>query len=506
MKQVARQGKVFLFSIILISLLIRIISLSSQTLWYDEAFSILFSEKGPGAILQGTLAMDAPTGSADIHPPAYYFLLFGWIQVFGRSILSGRILSILFGTGILINVYLLAKELLDQNTALLASFFVAILPFQVHYAAEIRMYSMLAFFLTLSALAYFKALRINSLKWWGVFVLSSAIAQYTHNLAAFFLLPLASISLFKRNWRLVHNTCLAGLTAVILYLPWLLHLPAQFSKVQHQYWVTRPTLVKFIDLILCYITNIPLPKNWLMPGLFISLTCVTLCIYQTIRASLRKSNGYKTGLLLMYLSFAPAILLWLVSQWTPVYIDRALLASHAIFCIWMAWVLIKTAMPDVIRLLMSAAVLVGAVVGLSYYYTNEGNPIDAHKTMDAYLREHMQGNDIIIHSNKLSYLPAFYHGPDLPMLYIIDEPGSMNDTLSLSTRRVLGLNYAEDIESAVGHSETVWLIIYESAINDYTSAGYSTHPDLAYLDQHYQLVSVNNWSHVLLYEYRADGR
>jgi uncharacterized membrane protein len=41
----------------------------------------------------------------------------------------------------------LARELFNEKTALVASVFVALAPFQVHYSQEIRMYSFLALWL-----------------------------------------------------------------------------------------------------------------------------------------------------------------------------------------------------------------------------------------------------------------------------------------------------------------------------------------------------------------------
>lgn len=81
MKQI-RDVRVRVYLILLIALLVRLIGIVTRPIWYDEAFSILFSEKGLGQMLYGTLA---PTGagSADIHPLGYYTLLWGWMKLLG---------------------------------------------------------------------------------------------------------------------------------------------------------------------------------------------------------------------------------------------------------------------------------------------------------------------------------------------------------------------------------------------------------------------------------------
>src|SRR5215510_12245363 len=178
-------------SILALALVVRLLGIASRPIWYDEAFAILFSQKGPSAMLYGTLA---PTGagSADIHPLGYYTLLWLWMKVFGETLVATRLLSIIAG---LISVYLVYhiawEELSDSKTALLSMLFVALAPFQIHYSQEIRMYSFLAMWLLLATYAYQRGSKTGNWRWWLVFSISAALAQYTHNLAAFYLVALA---------------------------------------------------------------------------------------------------------------------------------------------------------------------------------------------------------------------------------------------------------------------------------------------------------------------------
>src|SRR5919109_3450005 len=96
-------------AVLLLALFVRVLGISSRPIWYDEAFAILFSEKGLGAMLYGTLA---PTGigSADIHPLGYYTTLWLWMKVFGGSLVAARSLSILAGIVSVYLIYLIALE------------------------------------------------------------------------------------------------------------------------------------------------------------------------------------------------------------------------------------------------------------------------------------------------------------------------------------------------------------------------------------------------------------
>jgi len=327
------------------------------------------------------------------------------------------------------------------------------------------------------------------------------MAQYTHNLAIFFLIPLASIALFTREKRIVRNTLFAGMGAILLYLPWLIQIPAQFSKIEQAYWITRPTFASFFNLVLTYVTNLPLPKQLLIPGLIISLFCVIFPIIQTYKAVRLKTPDYLKGLLLGYMAFSPAIFLWLFSQWIPVYLERAMLPAHIMFCIWMAWALTQPTNSRLGQGLVSGLLLIGIGIGLVQHYTYQGFPYAPFQALTTSLADNIKPDDLILHSNKLSYLPALYYSPDLPQAYITDEPGSGSDTLAKATREVLELNASNDIAAATQGKRDVFFMIFRTAIEEYQAAGFETHPHLNYLNENYQLISVNEFGDLLLFKY-----
>src|ERR1700752_2260762 len=316
-------------AILALALVVRLLGILSRPIWYDEAFAILFSQKGFRAMLYGTLA---PTGAgiADIHPLGYYTLLWLWIKVFGDSLFAVRLLSILAGLVSVYLIYLIALEALsDQKSAQLAMLLVALAPFPIHYAQEIRMYSFLSMWLLLATYSYQQGSKTGNWRWWGLFSVSAAFAQYTHNLAAFYLLPLALSPILQKDWKTFRSVVFAGLGGLVLYLPWLTQLPSQFAKIQQAYWVERPDVSKILTLLLVYITNTPLPDRLIAAALFFTLIIVMIGIYQTVKTS--RQAAARGGLWVLYLSFAPPILLFLFSQWRPVYIERALIALLAKF-------------------------------------------------------------------------------------------------------------------------------------------------------------------------------
>jgi uncharacterized membrane protein len=486
-------------AILILALAVRLLGVLSRPIWYDEAFSILFSEKGLSAMLYGTLA---PTGigSADIHPLGYYTSLWLWMKLFGGSLVAARSLSILAGLVSVYLIYLIALEWTsDMGTASLSMLFASLAPFQVHYAQEIRMYAFLAMWLLLATYACQRGAREGGWKWWVLFSISAALAEYSHNLAAFYLTALALLPVLQKNRRALGSMILASIGALILYSPWLVQLPAQFTKVQNSYWVARPDISKLFTLLLVYITNTPVPAQFIAAALAAVLVIVIAGIVQTLRNTRQAQTG--TGTWLLFLSFAPALFLFLISQWRPVYIERALLPSGAIFCIWLAWVIRNTNAPEAVQYILLGLLGISSLLGIYEHRTYRDFPYGPFQALDRSLRERVEAQGVIVHSNKLSMLPAMLFDRDLSQSFLGDEPGSSADTLAAATQQVLRIEAETDIESATRDASQVWYVIYARSIAEYKAGGHKTHPDLEYLDAHYRLNAVEDWDGVQVYFY-----
>lgn len=485
----------------LLALVLRLLAINSRPLWYDEAIAVLVAEKGPALILQSVLSPEGGV-AANVHPPTYFSALWAWMKVFGDSPLAVRSLSVLISMGTLVLVYYLARMVFDDRSALVAIGLFAFSPFQIHYGQENRMYALLAFFLIGATYFLWWGMQTRRLAWWLLFGLFAALAQYTHNLAAFYLVPLALIPLLRRDWRSVRAVILSGLGALVLYLPWLIRIPEQLARVGRSYWTTPPSPARFLTTLLSYVTNLPLPDTWLPIGLFVTLVVVIIGGWQTLRVWRSRPNGVREAAWMAYLAFVPPILLFLISQWQPVYIERALLPSGVAFLLWVAWVISRSKLPQVMSVLISALLLLGMGMGVYQHVTYRGFPYAPFDELDAYLAQNLASSDVILHSNKLTMLPAVYYNRDLPQRYLGDPVGSGADTLSLPTQQVLGLLAYPDPASAVGEADRVWFIMFSRAIQECQELGERTHPHLTWLNEHYELARVETWNDVDLYVYQ----
>ncbi|MBV5350101.1 hypothetical protein JZU71_02775, partial [bacterium] len=105
-----------------------------------------------------------------------------------------------------------------------------------------------------------------------------------------------------------------------------------------------------------------------MAGLLLATLVIALAAFQTYRAQ------SASGPWLAYLSFTPPLLLWLVSQISPMYVERALLPSHAIFCIWLAWAFTQTKFPRPIQGFALVLILASAGMGIFQHVSYKDFP------------------------------------------------------------------------------------------------------------------------------------
>jgi hypothetical protein len=192
-------------------------------------------------------------------------------------------------------------------------------------------------------------------------------------------------------------------------------------------------------------------------------------------------------------------LLFLVSQWIPIYIERALLPSGVIFCVWLAWTLFKTRLPILIRNTLLVMLAVGAAFGLHQHLAYRGFPYAPYRELVSYLRPQLAPGDVILHSSKLTMFPAVYFDPSLPQTYLADPPGSSVDTLAPATQDVLMRMAESNLESATAQAEHTWFIIFKQSNLEYIERGEPMHPHLLWLTDHYALIETQSWGDVRLY-------
>jgi uncharacterized membrane protein len=117
---------------------LRIFLLNSKGLWLDETFSIWMAHHSVADLLQWTIQIDQ-------HPPLYYLLLHFWIGFNGDAAYEVRLLSALIGVATAPILYLIGKRISGTIVGLAAAVFMSFSLFNIYFAQETRMYTLLTF-------------------------------------------------------------------------------------------------------------------------------------------------------------------------------------------------------------------------------------------------------------------------------------------------------------------------------------------------------------------------
>jgi uncharacterized membrane protein len=501
-----KNTKVILLGLFALTLVARLPSLGSRPLWYDEAFSILFSRTGPQAMLQGTLGLVDGT-AADVHPLLYYTLLWGWMLLVGQKVFFVRLLSVLIQLLLLLVLWYLARELFGLKTAVMTGILFSLAPFQVTYGQEARMYGLLSLWLVAATLCVWWGMHKKGIIPWVLFGLLAALAMYTHVLAVFFLVPLGLSPVIFRKWTALRYVFLSACLAVLLYLPWGLQLPAQVAKVDRAYWIAKPALIELIQTLLAFISGLPIDAAWLPVALICAVLVVVLASIQTIRAVRKRDPDAEKVIWVLYLSAAPALLLFLVSQIRPLYVVRGLVPSGVLFLLWLGWAFTPRRSWNLESALALLGLAIAFVIGLVSREMYRGFPYAPFERVGDYISTQIDEGGVVIHSNKISMLPSYYYDESLDQTYIADPAWSGSDTLALPTQEVLGLFAQPDVKIAAGDAQQVFFVMFTREIDDYRALGVMSQPHLSWLMEHYNLDEQTTWDDLSLYKFEdwVDG-
>jgi mannosyltransferase len=332
---------------------------------------------------------------------------------------------------------------------------------------------------------------------WSLYVVSAALTLYAHNLGAPVLLALNLLAVTRRRWwRHLPRLLLADLLALILFGPWLVAvLPGQVGFVGRGYWLTPPGPAELLRAVMQPVLTLyePAPMWVLTVGLFGGLLLLALLVLRAWRT--RSRAGW-----FLLLWAMPIATLLLLSLWRPLFLERALLPSALFYLVATGWLLARGGLPRLLRYGL-ATLLTAAMIGsLVTHYTYAGFPRPPFAAVADYLHEHVGPDDVVVHTNKLTYFPLYTYAPELPAAFLADRPGSPQDTLAYPTQQALGLFASQTITAAVGPAERVWLIYFPREVEERGGA----HPAMTWLEAHFVLVRQQPFSDLVVALYRRE--
>ena len=214
-----------------------------SSLWLDEALTVNIANAPLGQIAENL--------KHDGHPPLYYFILHGWIELFGSGDVASRSLSGFFGVLTLPLIWMIARRKGGPTLGWIAVAVVAVSPFAVRYSNEARMYSLVMLLVVIGWLLIDDVIDRGkaTISRFIAIAVVAALLLYTHYWSLWLLAALGLTGVWKvwktpdrvvrRSWI---GLVLALIAAGLVFLPWM---PTMLYQAAHTGtpWApaTRPT-------------------------------------------------------------------------------------------------------------------------------------------------------------------------------------------------------------------------------------------------------------------------
>lgn len=206
-----------------LAFLLRLITLSSQELRGDEAYSFPFT-RIPLAQVIPTLA---PVGEE--HAPLHYLLLNIWTKLAGDSELALRFPAVIPGVLVVPLIYHLGRQIRGRRLGLFLALMLTVSQSVVWLSQDVRNQYIGAILLTLlTTLTFMRAIALSPTgklanSPWLWYTLTCALTMYTHYFGVFALLAHGLCLLVVPAYRrYLGRWLLAGAAAALLFAPWLL--------------------------------------------------------------------------------------------------------------------------------------------------------------------------------------------------------------------------------------------------------------------------------------------
>lgn len=211
--------------IILIAAWLGVIGLNEGMLWYDEWWS--YWSAGGGHY--GPLPLDDILERAinePSQPPTFYVMLAGWGGVAGWSAFGVRFMTFIMGILALAWTYRLGTDVSGKRAVgLLAALLLGTSALFTDYLHELRLYSMMILFSTMTLSLYWRAIHRDDRWTLALLTVGAAGVMYSHYLAALVLPAIGIYHLLmvqkNRRWWEVTATMTLG---VAVFLPWVVYV------------------------------------------------------------------------------------------------------------------------------------------------------------------------------------------------------------------------------------------------------------------------------------------
>lgn len=426
-----RYQAIYPWIIVVIGAVLRFWNLTALPPWYDESFTLLATSRPFNQMMLAIMG--------DVHPPAYYLIIWSLLKLPLDSLLILRGFSAVCGVaGLALAWHVSGMLPVSRSARLFGLALLAIHPMAIHYSQEGRMYTWLIL------LVLVQCWSLLTQRWW-LLGLVTLLALYTHNYGLFYsaLVGLVGLGYYIKQPRpmfragIDHELAgpLAGVVvsmglALLCYLPWVWVLAGQMGYLStFGYWLPSITAGSLIAMVhQAWMGYYPILSIWQL----VSVPVLIFALVIGFRLTWRHMG-------LWLLAVGPVALALVVSVlWKPTLLFRGLLPSLPMLSMLggIAFTQVKTVPGKVGRWLLVLPVLVGMLGQVELPYVRESKS-DLYWPPDTYVP------GPVIHLEDTSYITRSGLWPETENYFLDkgcpEQPGS----LTWQTRNGLGYSKIE---------------------------------------------------------------
>jgi uncharacterized membrane protein len=427
-----------------VGILLRIIPVWAPPTWYDENFSILLGRLPIGRMFYAT--------AGDVHPPLWYLIC--WPLAHIPNIPAWAIVrlpSVLAGIATLWVWWQILQIMVPSPRVRLVAFgLFCLLPQQIYYSQEGRMYALLTLLVLLAWLC------ILHHRWYWLVVVAAAML-YLQNYGLLYAAALwFAAMIYNRNSRYNWRVTISMLMAGILYIPWLIVLLRQMGHISGSYWILYFSLPRVLaDLAHTFFATSTLKADMVNIAVFYGV--LTWVLIWSLR---RRTLNLPAAIL----AFLPLVLAALVSLiWQPIMLHRALIPSSAFIALLLA---------EPVEHLKLRSLLMLAVFFVPALLVNIlGTAIRAHWADNTLIREQAvlsmidsrwQKGDLLFYADDGIYVTGEVYWKNVDNAMRMTTYGMTYGALSPQTRSAIGERTGNLSGPVTGRT---WVISAETPLN-----------------------------------------
>ena len=410
---------------------LRVFHLDHLSLWNDELFSRYYYETGLRFMWTQGLQSESS-------PPLYYMALGAWMQAFGATEAAMRALSVAASTGAIVLVYLLGREILNRQQALLAAALFAMSAVQIYYAQEARPYALLLLPVGLTLLCCARYLGEPGGVWnLAGYSAGAVLCIYTHATMVFFVAACGTAVLAAvaspqrvRSRGIPLGWIAANAVVALLVLPEIIGMLAHV-KEDGLNWIPSPGLLT-IGMTLSEIVVGPLTQVHFPGG---ELTVLLLGVLAL--AIWRHPPGGRAAMVMIAIPglYAGAVLLVsLLVQ--PILLSRIFCWVGIPLCLLPAHAL---SVRSVLRPVVAVAVFAVIAIGLSDQLGATPDAKEPWRSVIRQIEPSLARADLVVLSPQTDPADLFYYAPKTHPVRMWSEglPPTSEDT---ALRQVFGIS------------------------------------------------------------------